>query len=495
MKVLFATSELADFVKSGGLGDVSAGLPRALRRQGADARLLLPGYPGVLAKCRDLRIRGSLPGRASIPPCRVGVVRLAGGLTVYVILAPSLYDRRGSPYCRPDGTEWPDNDLRFARLALAAAQLAQGVGGLGWQPDLLHVNDWHGGLAPAYLRWEGARVPCVLTVHNIAHPGVFSADHRHALGIPEHAFHINGVEFYGQLSFLKAGLYYADHVCTVSPSYAREITTKALGAGLHGLTTGLADSGQLSGIVNGIDESWDPSRDPLLPVPFDAGDLRGKWATTEFVRTGLCLAPSDGPLFGVVSRLVPQKGLDIIAAAADGIVRRGGQIAILGLGEQATEQMLNKLARSHRENIAVLVGFNEPMGRRIIGGSDFCLMPSRYEPCGLTQMQAQRYGTLPIAHATGGLADTIEDGVTGFLFADFSPGGLLAACERAFAVFADKAQLARMRRQAMSRRFGWDARAAEYAGVYSQLTGKPLAEPAAEVRERAEPLEPVLAAA
>ena len=494
MKVLFATSELADFVKTGGLGDVSAGLPRALRRQGADVRVLLPGYPGVLAKCRDLRILGSLPGRASIPPCRVGLVRLAGGLTAYVLLAPSLYERRGNPYSRLDGAEWADNDLRFARLALAAAQLAQGLGGLGWQPDLLHVNDWPGALAPAYLRWDNATVPCVLTVHNIAHQGVFSAEHRHALGIPEHAFAINGVEFHGKVSFLKAGLYYADHVCTVSPNYAREITTEGLGAGLHGLTSGLTERGQLSGIVNGIDESWDPSRDPHLPVTFDAEDLRGKWATTETVRVGLCLAPSDGPLFGVVSRLVPQKGLDIVAAAADGIVRKGGQIAILGLGEPATEQMLNKLARSHRENIAVLVGFNEPMARRIIGGSDFCLMPSRYEPCGLTQMQAQRYGTLPIAHATGGLADTIEDGATGFLFSDFSPSGLLAACERAFAVFADKAQLARMRRTAMSRSFGWNARAAEYAQLYCRLTGKPIAEPESPVPAPAEQ-EPVLAAA
>jgi len=230
-------------------------------------------------------------------------------------------------------------------------------------------------------------------------------------------------------------------------------------------------------------------------MAFDAADMRGKWAAAEVVRTCLCLAPSDGPLFGVVSRLVPQKGLDIVAAAAAGIVRAGGQIAILGLGDPATEQMLNKLARSYRDNIAVLVGFNEPMARRIIGGSDFSLMPSRYEPCGLTQMQAQRYGTLPIAHATGGLADTIEDGETGFLFSDLSPGGLVAACERAFAVFADKGQLARMRRAAMSRRFGWERRAAAYARIYRHLTGKPIAEPAAPERKPAGRLEPVLAAA
>ncbi len=481
MKVLFATSEMADFVKAGGLGEVSAGLPRALRRHGADVRVLLPGYPAALAKSPDLRIVGRLPGRASIPPCRVGEIRTADGLTVYLLLAPGLYERRGSPYCRADGLEWADNDVRFGRLSLAAAQLAQGLGGLHWQPDVLHVNDWPGGLAPAYLRWDGSAVPSILTVHNIAHQGVFGAEHRHALGIPEHAFDINGVEFHGQISFLKAGLFYAEHVGTVSPTYAGEITTEALGAGLHGLTRGLAERGQLTGIVNGIDESWNPSSDPNLPSHFDAADLSGKQPIADMVRTSLCLAPSDGPLFGMVSRLVPQKGLDIVAEAANDLVGAGGQIAILGLGEPATEQMLSKVARRHRDHIGVLVGFNEPMARRIVGGSDFCLMPSRYEPCGLTQMQAQRYGTLPIAHATGGLTDTIEDGATGFLFSDFSADGLLAACRRAFEVFANSAQLDEMRQTAMGRRFGWDATAAAYEQLYCRLTGKPVVEP--EVRE------------
>jgi starch synthase len=498
MRVLFATSEMSDFVKAGGLGEVSSGLPRALRRHGADVRVLLPGYPGALAKSPELRIVGWLPGRASIPSCHLGEVRTADGLTVYLMLAASLHDRRGSPYCRPDGTEWPDNDLRFGRLSLAAAQLAQGIGNLDWQPDILHVNDWPGGLAPAWLRWDGSKVPTVLTIHNIAHQGVFSADHRHSLGIPEHAFQINGVEFHGNISFLKAGLFYADHVCAVSPTYAHEITTEALGAGLHGLTSGLAQRGQLSGIVNGIDESWDPSSDPYLPFHFDAEDLRGKRTTSDLVRTGLCLSQSEGPLFAVVSRLVPQKGLDIIAEAANDIVRGGGQIAILGLGEPATEQMLNKVARRHRDNIGLLVGFNESMARRIVGGSDFCLMPSRFEPCGLTQMQAQRYGTLPVAHATGGLADTIEDGATGFLFSECSAGGLLDGCRRAFEVFSDHAQLRAMRQAAMARRFDWEATAAEYERLYCRLTGKLVGKPAAprvSVIDRTPVQQPTLAAA
>jgi len=472
MGVLFVVSEMADFVKAGGLGDVAASLPRALCRRGLDVRILIPAYPAVLAASSAMRIVADLPGTAEIPPSQIGQVRAASGLTVYAVIAPDLFERGGSPYCREDGTDWPDSDLRFGRLSLAAAQIACGAVP-DWRPNVLHVNDWPGGLAPAYARWAGVSVPSILTLHNIAHQGVFPAARRHALGIPEHAFDINGIEFYGKISFLKAGLYYADHVCAVSPTYAREITTEALGGGLQGLTRGLAERGRLSGILNGLDDSWDPGRDPHLPIRFDAGHLSGKATLAEIVRTSLCLAPSRGPLFGIVSRLVSQKGLDIVAGAANEIVSEGGQIAILGLGEPATEQMLNRLARRHRDNIAVLVGFNEPMARRILGGSDLCLMPSRFEPCGLTQMQAQRYGALPIAHATGGLADTVEDGVTGFLFPRLSVKALLSACRRAFAAFGDQDKLAEMRCAAMSSRFGWDLSAAKYEQLYCRLIGQP----------------------
>jgi starch synthase len=471
MKVLFATSEFADFAKAGGLGDVSAGLPRALRRRGIDVRVLLPAYPEVIATAGDIEIVGHLPGRAGLEPCSIGRTRTEDGLPLYLVLEPSLYQRLGSPYAGPEGHDWPDNDVRFARLALAAAEIAAGHAGMSWQPDLLHANDWPGGLAPAFLRWQGARVPTVLTIHNIAYQGLYDRGRLQALGIPESAFHINGVEFHDRISFLKAGLFYADHVSTVSPTYAREITTEAFGAGLHGLTAGLAAHGRLSGIVNGIDESWDPRRDPHLPHHFDADDLSGKHANAELVRTGLCLKHSDGPLFGVVSRLVHQKGLDLIAGVARDIVRQGGQIAILGLGDPDTEHMLSRLARCHRDNIGLLIGFNEPMARRIVAASDFCLMPSRFEPCGLTQMQAQHYGSLPIAHCTGGLADTILDGETGFLFADLSADGLSAACRRAFDVYDDPGRLAGMRHAAMARRFGWTAAAAEYEQLYTRLTG------------------------
>lgn len=472
MKVLFVTSEFAGLAKAGGLGDVSAGLPSALRRRGMDVRLLMPAYADVVARLPRISWIGRLPGHAGIPACRIGETQLPDGLVLYLVGCPALYDRRGSPYCRPDGTDWSDNDLRFARLSLAAAEIARGRGRLGWTPELLHLNDWPGGLAPAYLRWQRTELPSVLTIHNIAYQGVFPAARRQLFGVPESAFDMYGVEFHGQVSFLKAGLFYASHVTTVSPSYAREIATERFGAGLHGLIRGRAAAGELTGIVNGIDESWDPCTDPLLPHHFDPADLQGKQANADQVRTSLCLRPSEGPLFGIVSRLVQQKGLDLVAEAANDIVESGGQIAILGLGNPEIETMLSRTSRRHRDDVGVLIGFNEPMARRIVAGSDFVLMPSRFEPCGLTQMQAQRYGALPIAHATGGLADTIEDGKTGFLFSDLSADGLLDACHRAFTVFDDQTQLAAMRQAAMARAAGWSEAADAYAALYGRLCGQ-----------------------
>jgi len=493
MKVLFVTSELAGLGKVGGLGDLSASLPVALRQLGVDVRVLLPAYAKVLAALPDITWLGRLPGRADIPGCRLGMARLPNGVPLYLVGAPALYDRPGTPYGSPEGRDWPDNHLRWARLSLAAAQIARGQGKLGWSPDLVHANDWPSGLAPAYLRWDATPVPSVLTIHNIAYQGRFPASLRHSLAIPDAAFDVNGVEFHGGISFLKAAAYYADEVTTVSPTYAREITTEPFGCGLHGLMQTRAEAGRLTGIINGIDESWDPAADPYLPYHFDAEDIGGKQANADVVRTGLCLRHSDGPLFGIVARLVHQKGLDVVAEAAGQIVKRGGQIAILGLGESEIEHVLSRTARRHRDDIGVLVGFNEPMARRIIAGSDFFLMPSRFEPCGLTQMQAQRYGSLPIAHAVGGLIDTIHDDTTGFLFSDLTVNGLLGACQRGFEAFADPARLDTMRRTAMARCFTWSASATDYAALYrrhcNEAPARRVARPATTGRRMAIDLE------
>jgi starch synthase len=476
MRVLFVTSEYAGLAKVGGLGEVSADLPRALLNAGVDVRILMPAYPEVLEQLHcfgQTRINwtGRLRGRAGIPRCHIGEAVSPHGVPIYLVGAPELYDRPGTPYSRPEGGDWADNHLRFARLSLAAAQIAQGQGVSGWRPDVVHANDWPGGLAAAYLKWDGQSVPTLMTIHNIAYQGIFDREVGKVLGIPDQAFDIEGVEFHGSISFLKAGIFYSDHVTTVSPNYAHEITTEAFGAGLHGLMRTKSARGQVSGIANGIDDSWDPANNANLPRHFNATDLDGKRELASDVREVLCLEPSEGPLFGVVSRLVHQKGLDLVAETADHIVGSGGQIALLGMGDPDVEQMLSGMSRRNRKNIGVLIGFNDTMEHRILGGSDFCLMPSRFEPCGLTQMHAQRYGALPIAHATGGLSDTIEDGRTGFLFSDFSSDGLKSACRRAFDVFAEDTQLDAMRQAAMACSFSWTETALDYVRLYRSLTG------------------------
>jgi len=361
MKILFVASEFSDFAKAGGLADVCATLPRALRDLGADVRVLLPGYQKVLDGIDSLNFVGTLPRRAGVAPCLLGEARTRDGLPLYVLLDPSLYQREGNAYLGPDGADWPDNDLRFARLALAAAQIAKGDIGLPWRPDLVHANDWPGAMAAAYMRWEHVEIPSVITVHNLAHQGLFDAGRCEILGIPPEDFSIDGVEFYGKISFLKAGLYYSDSVTTVSPTYAREITTQEQGAGLEGLLAGRAAQGSLTGILNSLGEGWDPQDDPYLPAPFSAEEPAGKTAAKDLIRTAMCLTPSEGPLFGVVSRLVHQKGMDLIAEVAHEIFDRGGQIAILGVGDPETEESLRAVMRRHRDHMAMLNGFNEPM--------------------------------------------------------------------------------------------------------------------------------------
>ncbi|MGU3359820.1 glycogen synthase GlgA [Methylobacterium sp. M6A4_1b] len=467
-RILFATPEMADFVKTGGLGEVAGSLPRALRKH-YDVRVLIPGYRQVVERFDHIPVVAQLPGQAGIPPCDLGLVETGDGLKVYVILNADLYQRDGTPYGNAQG-DFGDNDIRFARLSLAAAELARGIDP-AWAADLLHLNDWQAALAPAYLAWNGLRVPSILTVHNLAYQGVFPRESLGRLGVPEDAFQMDGVEFYGQLSFLKAGLYYASHVTTVSETYAREIITPESGCGLDGLLRTRAAQGRLAGILNGIDESWDPRTDAHLAARFEIDDWKGKRANAETVRRQFGLAVSRGPLFAVVSRLVHQKGIDLSIGAAESIVAEGGQLVVIGQGEGRFEGALRDLARRHPAAVGVHVGFEERDARRMFAGSDFLLMPSRFEPCGLAQMYAQRFGSLPIVHRTGGLADTVEDGVTGFTFGEASARGFSGAIRRAFETFAQKKRLNAMRRHAMSRSFGWDQAATNYASLYARAFG------------------------
>jgi starch synthase len=335
-----------------------------------------------------------------------------------------------------------------------------------WAADLVHANDWQAALAPAYLAWSGSKIPSILTIHNLAYQGLFSKESLRRIGAPEDSFHIDGLEFYDKLSFLKGGLVYASHLTTVSETYAKEITTPELGCGLEGLLRRRSDAAQLTGILNGIDESWDPRVDARLAQQFAPGDWAGKQANADYVRNQFGLALSRGPLFGLVARLVHQKGIDLVLSATDEIIKAGGQIVVTGRGEQEIEKALVAAHRRRPDAIGVVIGFNDAQARRIFAGSDFTLMPSRFEPCGLSQMYAQRFGSLPIGHQTGGLAETITDGETGFLFSQPSPESFLGGIRRAFSAFTAKDRLDSMRRNAMARSFSWDISAALYGALY-----------------------------
>lgn len=469
-RILFVTTEMADYVKVGGLGEVSAALPRALSG-GFEVRVLIPGYREVLARHKDLSIVRQLGPVAGMPSCWLGLAKAADGLEVYILINPELYEREGTPYGDAAGADWIDNDVRFGRLCSAAAAIALGEADPAWSADLVHANDWPSALTPAYLRWRGKQAPCVLTVHNLAYQGLFPRTSMAGLGVPETAFQIDGVEFYDKLSFLKAGLFYADHITTVSANYAREITKPQFGCGLDGLLRKRASEGRLTGIVNGIDESWDPSRDPSLAAPFEAGDWRGKRVNADVVREEFGLAVSKGPLFSVVSRLVHQKGIDFVIDAADEIVANGGQMVVIGRGEPTIEKALEARFRRDPQALGLRVGYDEQQARRIFAGSDFLLMPSRFEPCGLSQMFAQRVGTLPIVHRTGGLADTVRDGETGFQFTQLTVEAVVGSVKRAFGVFRAKGALSRMRHTAMSQTFSWRDSAMAYGSLYLRGIG------------------------
>lgn len=467
-KVLFVTPESADFIKVGGLGDVSAALPRAMSAD-FDVRVMIPGYPQVVGAGYPLIEVGRLPALAGIPECELARIDLPDGLIVYVLVCPELFEREGSPYLAPDGRDWDDNHIRFGRLSLAAAQLAAGVGDPAWQADLLHLNDWPTALAAGYLHWWQQPAPCVFTIHNLAYQGLFPLDYHQSLGIPPEALGTDQLEFYGNLSFMKAGLVHAEQLTTVSATYAREITTEEFGCGLERLLRERAEQGRLCGIANGIDDTWDPQSDAHLLRGFGTSDWIGKRINCEHLRQMFGLAICHGPLFAVVSRLVHQKGVDLTIAAAESIVRKGGQLVVIGRGEPSIESALRNLAARFPGAIGVRVGFSEREARCIFAGSDFLLMPSRFEPCGLSQMYAQRFGSLPIAHRTGGLVDTIEDGVTGFLFDRMTVESFKAAINRAFSVYRTTDLFYAMRRAAMGIHYHWSVSSVPYAHLYRGL--------------------------
>lgn len=475
LRVLHAAAEIFPLVKTGGLADVVGALPQALAAAGADVRLVVPGMPAILeavARPRKVAEFGPAFGAARIA-LRLGRLKAAAGqpdVHAYIIDAPWLYDRDGGPYQAADGKPWDDNLQRFALLGWVAAQLAAGGLDPDWQPHILHAHDWHAALGCSYLRANpGATARSVFTIHNLAYQGLFPQTDFHLLGLPQRLMHPDGLEFHGWLSFMKGGLVHADRITTVSPTYAREITTPEFGCGVEGVLQ--ARAADLSGILNGVDHAhWDPATDRALAARYSATALSGKASCKAALQREMGLAVrADAPLLGVVSRLSEQKGLDLVLAALPALLAEGAQIALLGSGDPAMEQALAAAAATHPGQIAVRIGYDETLAHRIIAGADITLVPSRFEPCGLTQLYGMRYGTLPLVRRVGGLADTVDE-TTGFVFDDADTDSLMAAARRALLTLREPARWRALQQEAMARDHGWNAAAARYIALYRSLS-------------------------
>ncbi len=472
--ILFATSEMAPRVKTGGLGDVAAALPETLRQAGHDVRVLLPAYPAMKQAFPMAEAVAELPALApALPACRLLAVQ-AGQLPILLLDCPALFERPGNPYLDANGHDWADNATRFGLLSRVAARLGQAASPLGWQPDIVHCNDWQTALAPAWLHYEGGAAS-IVTVHNIAFQGCFGQEMLGALGLPEHSWRFDHVEYHGQLSFLKAGLQLATLLSTVSPTYAREIQDEHFGYGLAPLLRHRAPS--LRGILNGVDTGiWNPATDPALAAGYAANRLAAKRANKTALQAEMGLEIcADRPLFGVISRLTHQKGLDLLLSIGEGLHHLPAQLVVLGSGDKAMEAGFRELAERFPGQIAVKIGFNEDLAHRIEAGADCFVMPSRFEPCGLNQMYSLRYGTPPIVRATGGLADTVVDvndetlaerSANGFVLDGDTPHALWLTLERASRAWHDKRLWQRIQQNGMRQDFSWQNAAAEYGALY-----------------------------
>lgn len=491
MKVLFLVSEIYPVIKTGGLGDVAGALPVALGELGVDVRVMLPAYPAVLDAVEDLGEPVSLGDPLGAGETRLLLGRLPdSGITAWLVHCPALYDRPAGPYGDAIGRDWPDNHLRFALLARAAATVGEVGALLGWRPDVLHAHDWHSGLAPAYLHFRaGHRPATVMTIHNLAFQGNFPAAVLGQVGLPPECFSIEGVEFHNQVSFLKAGIRYSDRVTTVSPTYAREILTPALGCGFDGVLR--QRGGEFRGILNGIDyRAWDPATDPLITRTYDAGHLARKDANKRALAERLGLADTpQGPLIGVVSRMTDQKGVDLILGALPSLLAMGARLALVGSGDPALEEAFKDAAAANPGRVGVRTGYDEPLAHQIQAGSDMLLVPSRFEPCGLTQLCALRYGTVPVVRRTGGLADTVIDASrgkegSGFVFEAATPLALSGAVSRALAVYRKRPAWRALQRRAMEQDFSWSRAAREYLDLYRELAKRGARRPASAGRKR-----------
>jgi starch synthase len=476
LSVLSVASEVFPFVKTGGLADVVAALPAALAHEGVSVRTLVPGYPALIDALRDPRAVHAFD-RLHGGPAQLLASHTAG-LDLLVLDAPHLYARPGNPYLGPDGRDWPDNPLRFAALAECAAAVARG-GVAGPPPDIVHAHDWQAGLAPALLHYGGTPRPgTVMTVHNLSFQGRFPRELLATIGLPPHAYTIEGVEFHGTISYLKAGLALADRITTVSPTYAAEIRTPEGGMGLDGLLRERADV--LTGILNGIDDTvWNPAADAHLAARYDAKHLARRGANKKALQARFGLDQEPGAFVaGVVSRLTLQKGMDLLLEALPVMVAGGAQLALVGSGEEALGKSFVAAAARHPGRVAALIGYDEALAHLVQGGADALLVPSRFEPCGLTQLCALRYGAIPIVARVGGLADTVIDAnamalsarcATGIQFAPVTRAHFQFAVARGMALWRDGAPWRRLQSRAMATDVSWKRPAQQYAMLFREL--------------------------
>ena len=490
MRILFVTSEAFPLIKTGGLADVSGSLPAALQNIDVDVRILVPGYPAVLNKLINPRFLTTI---SNLP--NVGAVNLVLGempetkVPVIAIESAGLYQRDGGPYVDATGKDWEDNPTRFGILSLVAAILSDDKSPLSdWVPDITHCNDWQTGLTPAFMHFMSARrtqmkqAKSVLSIHNLAFQGCYGPEWVARLGLPAESYQINGVEYYGQLSFLKAGIFYADGLSTVSPSYAKEIQTEAYGFGMQGLLTSRGK--EINGILNGLDtDEWNPATDPYLVEHYDANNLDGKKAVKAALQSNLGLkAEAKTPLLGVVSRLTHQKGLDMLLSSAETLINQHDcQLVVLGSGDKNMEQGYRDLAKRFPKQISVTIGYNEELSHQIMAGCDIFIMPSRFEPCGLNQMYGLRYGTPPVVNNTGGLADSVQDTneinfknntATGFVMQNAEPKALISAIERALGYYQDEKAWKIIQENGMRQNLDWTKSASAYLAMYQGLLEK-----------------------
>ncbi len=475
-KILFVTSEAHPLIKTGGLADVSGSLPKALAELGEDVRIIMPNYQAIKTT-EEVRYLSTV--YVNNYAVNILETRLPGtGVIVWLVDSPEFFNHPGNPYVDEHGKPWANSAERFALFCRVTVEVAMNRSWLDWKPDIVHCNDWQSGLVPALLSLEYSRPAIVFTIHNMAYQGIFPKSTYLSLNLPGQLWNPGGIEFHDMLSFLKGGLIYSDRITTVSPTYAKEIQTAEFGYGLEGLLSYRKDF--LSGIINGIDtDHWNPETDANISQTFNQSTLNKKLLNKTALQERLSLPVDNNiPVFGLISRLVEQKGIDLILECLPEMLTHSMQFVLLGSGNKGFEQRLHNFAESHPDKISITVGYDETLAHLIEAGVDIFLMPSRFEPCGLNQIYSQRYGTVPIVRKTGGLADTVTDTVpetlknntaTGFVFNEASAGALMETVKRSLILYSQSKTWKQLQINGMQKDYSWSKSAKQYMTLYSHL--------------------------